>query len=162
MFKIITLENPILRKKNSNVDFNQFNSKELEKLIFEMKETMIKSGGIGLAAPQIGKNLKIFVIAEKILDANYYPTVFINPLIKPIGKEKTLMEEGCLSVPGIYGIVERPRKIKVSAFNELGEKIEFKFDLLLSRVIQHEYDHLEGILFIDKAKELYKQHLNKI
>lgn len=162
MLKILTLENPILRKKNSDIDFKKINSNDLEKLIKEMKEIMLKSGGVGLAAPQIGKNLKLFIIVEKILDTTLYPTIFINPVIKPVGKEKTLMEEGCLSVPGIYGIVERPKKIKVSALNELGEKMEFKADLLLSRVIQHEYDHLEGVLFIDKAKELYKQHLNKI
>jgi len=159
---IITEKNPILRQKASEVDLNQINPKDLIKLIKEMKKTMIKANGIGLAAPQIGKSLRIFVIAENILDKNYYPTTFINPEIKNQSKETILMEEGCLSVPGIYGIVERPKKIKVKAFNELGYKIEFTADLLLARVIQHEYDHLEGILFIDKAKELYKQNMNKI
>ncbi len=159
---IITEKNPILRQKAREIDFEQISKKDLLKLIKGMKETMAKADGIGLAAPQIGKSLRIFVIAENILDKNYYPTAFINPEIKKPSKETVLMEEGCLSVPGIYGIVERPRKIKIKAVNELGHKIEFKADLLLARVIQHEYDHLEGILFIDKAKELYKQNVNKI
>lgn len=148
--KIITGENnPILRQKSTPVE--HFN-KEIRDLITEMKQTMEQNNGIGLAAPQI--NVPIRVIVCEINDKFY---AFINPEIIKYSKKTSIMEEGCLSLPNIYGEVERPETIIIKAINQDGKKIKLKAFGLLSRVIQHEIDHLDGILFIDKAKNIIKE-----
>lgn len=116
-----------------------------------MIETMKAANGLGLAAPQVGKSLRVFVTGvEETISA------FINPEIKDFSREKTLFEEGCLSVRNIWGPVVRPKKLTIKAFNEEGKPIKIRAKGLLARVIQHEMDHIEGILFIDKAEELFE------
>ncbi|MEK7635580.1 MAG: peptide deformylase [Patescibacteria group bacterium] len=176
--KILTIANKkeekFLRQKTAEFDFKtyattageKFTRKQIEKLIKNMKITMEKAPGIGLSANQVGLNLKLFVaqIPETRLEKNgkeistkateFY--VIFNPEIKNFSKRKTIMEEGCLSVPGIFGEVERPEKITLSGFNKKGKKITLEAEGLLAKVFQHETDHLNGILFIDKAKNLKK------
>ena len=106
---------------------------------------------------QIQFNITIIYTA-KFTEKKFY--VVFNPKIIKSGEETTSLEEGCLSVPGIYGEVQRPDKITVMGFDESGKKIKFKINGLLARVFQHEIDHLNGGLFIDKAKELYKMEKN--
>lgn len=113
--------------------------------------TVKEAKGIGLAAPQVGHLLRIFTV--NIEDKIY---IFINPEIKDFGDDKIPFEEGCLSVPKIWGPVTRPKKLTIKALNENGEPVKIRAKGLLARVIQHEMDHLNGILFIDKAEKLYK------
>jgi len=148
--EIITGEkNPILRQKSLPVEHLD---KNVHFLIEEMRKTMEDNQGIGLAAIQVGKPERI-IICE--VNNKFY--AFINPIITKVSKETSVMEEGCLSLPGIFGEVERPEKITLRAINSTGEKIKIKAFGLLARVIQHEVDHLNGTLFIDKAKNIRRE-----
>ena len=144
---IITEGNPILREKAKEVNKDDIKSSEIEELISDMKETVESANGIGLAAPQVGKSLRLVII---FLDDK--KIALINPRIIKYSWLKECMEEGCLSVPQKFGSVKRPKSIKVKALDEYGEPIEFTAKKMLARVIQHEIDHLDGILFIDKIK----------
>jgi peptide deformylase len=146
---IITGENnPILRKKSQPVEHL---TKEIRLLINQMKIIMENNNGVGLAAPQVSISLRIIVCE---VENKFY--AFINPEIVKTSKQTATMTEGCLSLPNIYGEIERPEKIILKAINPEGEKIKIKVFGLLARVIQHEIDHLDGILFIDKAKNIVK------
>jgi len=107
---------------------------------------MLKLDGVGLAAPQIGKNIQLFVVNPK-LSKKY---IFINPEISKISKKTKTIEEGCLSMPGVYKKIPRAKSLKIKAIDETGKEFELKAKDLLARVIQHEIDHLNGILIIDK------------
>ena len=122
---------------------------EHEKIGRELIETLRKEDGIGLAAPQVGISERIFVIHV----GDREPLIFINPSILETSQEILKYEEGCLSLPGIYTDVLRPRAVKVQAWNEKGRPFTLEAEGLLARVILHEYDHLEGILFIDRISE---------
>jgi len=125
---------------------------DVRSLIEQMREVIKQNNGVGLAAIQIGEPTRIIVCE---IDDKFY--AFINPEIIKSFSETTVTEEGCLSLPNIYGEVERPKKISIKAINFDGKKIKMKVFGLLARVIQHEIDHLDGILFIDKAKNITKQ-----
>lgn len=147
MLNIITNPNPILRKKSQQVA--DLNSPEIQQLIPEMVETMLTADGVGLAAPQIGKNIRLVTIH---FEGETY--VMVNPLIVQKSFFKEWGEEGCLSVPGVAGQVKRPRAIKLHFVDENGKRRTLSAKKMLARIIQHEIDHLDGILFIDKAKKL--------
>lgn len=118
---------------------------------------MKTADGVGLAAPQIGEGVRLCVIDRRADEINLKnDLILVNPVWKKTSIKKDVMEEGCLSVPKTYGKVKRYTKIKADAINEKGEKISFTAADLLARVIQHEVDHLDGILFIDKAKDIYQ------
>lgn len=153
--KIETTPSPILRQKAKEV--SNIN-KKVKKLISDMKETMQKSGGIGIAAPQVGESLRIIVVELKGgkrkngEDMPTFPlTVCINPEIKKCSKETELGEEGCLSVPDIWGSVERFKDIEIIAEDENKQKFKISASDLIARVFQHEIDHLDGILYTDKV-----------
>lgn len=132
--------------------FKEFNKEALE-LIKDLKDTLYNSTGIGLAAPQIGINKKAIVID---LRDGMEPIALVNPeIIKSSGKQES--EEGCLSYPGYYGFLERPKKVVVRGINEKGQLVEYTAEELLCRAFCHEIDHLDGIMFTDKAYELYKE-----
>lgn len=116
-----------------------------------MIATMKKTNGVGLAAAQVGVSYRIFTV-----DVENKVMVFINPEVKDFSDDKVPFEEGCLSVQKIWGPVIRPKKLTVKALNENGEPIKIRAKGLLARVIQHEMDHLNGTLFIDKAEKLYE------
>ncbi|MFH1509052.1 MAG: peptide deformylase [bacterium] len=153
--KIITTKKPykdipeVLTKGTQ--DFKgDFASSDFKILIRDMKKTMHVKDGVGLAAPQINVSYKICVIATIDNDM-----VLVNPRIVWFSRKKESMEEGCLSVPDLFCPVTRAFKIKVKAYNEKGEKIKFKAEGMMARVIQHEVDHLNGILILkhcDKNK----------
>jgi len=134
----------LLRKKSRVVDEIK---PRILLLIKDMKETMYNSKGIGLAAPQVGILKRIVVI-----DIGNGPIALINPEIVDM-QELQVAEEGCLSIPGIQKNVERPEKVKVRALNENGEEIIIDGEGLLARALCHEIDHLDGVLFVDKALE---------
>ncbi len=149
MLQIITNPNPILRKKSLKIKEKEILSDEIQALIPEMVETMLKKDGVGLAGPQVGKNIRIIAIRHK--NGNL---VIFNPQIKKRSFSKEWGEEGCLSVPGKFGNVKRNKKVTLSYLNEKAENKVMEAEGLLARIIQHEIDHLDGILFIDKAKEI--------
>lgn len=144
----------ILRAENMMVtDYND----EFKQLIDEMNILMKKTNGIGLAAPQAGVN-KTFFITDAPGDKF---RVFVNPSIISTSVEEVMIEEGCLSIPGIYGEINRPRKVVVEAFDVEGVAFRLKTDGMLARVIQHESDHLRGVLFTDYLDEKVQKKLDK-
>jgi peptide deformylase len=163
---IIAYGSPILRKKSASVTQSY---PELEKLISTLFETMYHSKGVGLAAPQVGLNIRLFVIdAAPFSDDKEYSLserrelkqckkVFINPIILEENGEKWKFEEGCLSIPDIRGEVERHKEVLVEYYDEKWEKQTKVFSGIAARIIQHEYDHIEGILFIDYLSSLKKK-----
>ena len=156
MLQIITLPNEFLRKRSKEVDREFVLLKKTQKLIEQMLTTMKIADGVGLAAPQVGEGVRLCVINQTADEINLKnDLILINPVWKKTTIKKDIMEEGCLSVPKTYGKVKRYVKIKVDALNEKGEPISSPASDLLARVIQHEVDHLDGILFIDKAKDIY-------
>ena len=161
-------EEKFLRKKTAKFDFSKNGKKDIENLIGKMKSAMIKAHGIGLSANQINLDIQLFVAQMPKITNNQRSTTnnnkfyaIFNPEITKASKEKTTMEEGCLSVPEIYGEVERPENIILKGNNRYGKMIKIEASGLLSRVFQHEIDHLSGILFIDKAKNLHKTEINR-
>ena len=155
--KIITEPNPILRQKAELIALADLNTASLQNLIKNLVETMYQKDGVGMAAPQIGESIRLCVITKKYnpLDKKK-DLILINPCWEKISIFKSWDEEGCLSVPLTYGKVRRYRKIKVKAWDEEGKVLNFTADDFFARIIQHEIDHLEGILFIDKAKNLHE------
>lgn len=132
-----------------NADVNNFGTQELHTLIEVMVATMHKENGIGLAAPQIAVPLRIAVIAMK--DG---PLVMANPTISGMSKKGEIDEEGCLSVKGVFGLVDRAYSLHLHAYDAEGVPYETDAKGLFARVIQHEFDHLEGKLFIDRCSNL--------
>jgi len=137
--------NPILRKKSQPIEKIDENILKLAK---DMIETINKSNGIGLSACQVSKNIQMFVIIKELSKKQ----IFINPEIIKISKKSNIVEEGCLSVPGIYLPIKRAVSLKIKAFDENNKQFKLKATDLLSQAIQHEMDHLNGILITDHEK----------
>mgnify|MGYP001613219870 FL=1 len=154
ILKIIQEKNPILRKKAEPVKNPK--SPEIKELIADMIATMIEIKGVGLAAPQVGVSSRVFTanVDDKIF-------VFINPEVKDFSDDTVSFEEGCLSVQKVWGQIVRPKKLTVKALDENGKPFKIRTKGLLARVIQHEIDHLNGTLFIDKAEKLFAIEENK-
>ncbi|MFA5163487.1 MAG: peptide deformylase [Patescibacteria group bacterium] len=153
VLKIITHPNPILRKKSAEISLSKIKDPEIQKLLLDMEKTMIVKDGAGLAAPQIGKNIRLIVIAH-----NGKNLFLINPKITRRSWAQEIGEEGCLSVLGpqgeiIYGPVKRHKKVSCLYFDSQGQKQKLQAENLLARVIQHETDHLDGVLFIDRLEK---------
>jgi len=147
-------ENPenVLRQTCTEVKKSEFGSPELLDIISKMKKEAIHDkDGVAIAAPQIGIVKRIFVIAKRAYkgDAKWRPEVFINPTITDSSKKHKVVHEGCLSVRGVYGCTERAMNVTVTAYDEYGNKFSYGAGGLIAHIIQHEYDHLDGILFID-------------
>ena len=155
--KIRVYGDPVLRKKTDPVSV--FDD-ELAEFADGMVDTMLENKGIGLAAPQVGISKKIIVIDLSFGEAVDSVMILINPEISDSEGEVTI-EEGCLSIPGVYEEVVRPEKIRVHYRDIDGEKHETNADGMLARVIQHEVDHLEGILFVDRISTVKKQLMAK-
>ena len=134
----------------------QFSRAEFSKLVLTMRKVMKQANGIGLSANQIGLPYRMFVAQVPTIQGDQKFYTVLNPEIEKDGKEKVEQEEGCLSVVGTYGLVERPERVTLRGFDRNGKTVKIKAWGLLARVFQHEVDHLEGKLFIDKAKGLHK------
>jgi peptide deformylase len=154
LLNIIIEPNEILHQKTQELAQDKINTPEIRKLIKNMIETMNVKDGVGLAGSQVNVPLAICVIHKNFTLDKKEDLVLINPIWEKMSIIKEWEEEGCLSVPGIWGKVKRYKKIKVKAFNQKGEPLKFIADKYLARIIQHEVDHLNGILFISKAKNL--------
>jgi peptide deformylase len=141
---IITYPDPILEKKASKI--KDPGSQEIRELVFDMLETMEESGNaLGLAAPQVGRSVRLCIIK---LDGKTH--ILINPEIKSRSFKKEISEEGCLSFPGKFIPIKRHRKVKVMTLDRKGNEVMIKAEGMFSRALQHEIDHLDGILFIDR------------
>ncbi|HEY4516262.1 MAG TPA: peptide deformylase [Candidatus Paceibacterota bacterium] len=164
MDEIIQKENPILRKKSEEVLVGDIPSKKIQKIIASMKEALeSQEDGVAIAAPQIGKNLRIFVMSKRVfdlvgtkpqVDKPFGDAVFVNPKITKLSRKKIEQDEGCLSVRYLYGKVMRAEKATIEAYDECGKKFVSGGSGLVAQIFQHECDHLDGVLFIDKAKDL--------
>jgi len=154
MRHIVTYGEDVLKQSAAVIpDINQV----IKNLADEMLDAMYRGRGIGLAGPQIGESKRIFVCHIDGDEAR----VFINPSIVQTGLKEVNIEEGCLSVPGVYADVKRPANVRVQAWNEKGKPFTLDADGLLGRVILHEIDHLNGTLFIDHLTEKKRERLLK-
>ena len=170
ILNVVKYGNPVLRKKGERVESI---TPAIKALIADMFDTMREARGVGLAAQQVGQVLQITVIDVraatdrpstleldgKPADPNeFMPLVLINPEVRPVG-EPIAGPEGCLSFPEIYADIVRPESVDVAAMNEKGKRIQFRCGGLLARAVQHEADHLNGILFIDRMDSRTKSEL---
>ncbi len=152
VLKILTYPNEILRKPTESVSFPL--SKEMKKLTQDMIDTVRKADGIGLAAPQVGKSVKLIIINLEKMGLKLFPVY--NAKILKKGVRKVEIEEGCLSIPEVFGMVRRPKKVIIQGQNSDGEIIELTDEAWVSRVAQHEIDHINGKLIIDLIKKYTK------
>jgi peptide deformylase len=157
ILKVARLGHPVLRKKASEVDLKKISDPFFQKFIDDMIETMREYNGIGLAAPQVHESIRVCVIELPTENPRYKIKeganlqVFINPKVKILTKKTDENWEGCLSVPGMRGYVSRPNHIFVEYYDREGQKKELEAKGFLAVVIQHEFDHLDGILYVDKV-----------
>lgn len=159
IFPIVAYGDPVLKKRASEIGQDY---PDLDKLIDDMYETMYASNGVGLAAPQIGLSIRLFITdgapfeEEEVAD---FKEVFINPLIKEESGPKWKFNEGCLSIPNVREDVQRNEELYIEYYDRNWKLQKKTFDGLAARIIQHEYDHIEGILFTDRISPLRRRLL---
>lgn len=173
MVEIVQSDNPVLRKISKEIPPDSIKGKDIQKIIFDMNEALNSQyDGVAIAAPQIGLSLRMFIVSWKVFDEKYMSgqkidpeyelskknsnLIFINPIIKNISRDKKLMMEGCLSVRPLYGRVRRATRATIIAYDHNGKKFTKNGVGLLAEIFQHEVDHLNGILFTDKAKDIHE------
>lgn len=155
IMNIVTIPTPTLRDRSIEVTRDFVMLPETQQFIQDLVLTMYADDGIGIASPQVGNNIRICIIGREATPDKKHDLVLINPIWTKTSRRTDWDVEGCLSVPKIYGKVKRYTQIHVEALDAKGEKISFDATKFFARVIQHEVDHLDGILFIDKAKDTY-------
>lgn len=149
---IVTLGNEMLRQKAEPIE--EINE-EIVQLANDMIASLNPKEGIGLAGPQVGVMKRIFIVHVE----GDEPRVFINPSIIGTSQDEVFYEEGCLSIPGVWADIKRPSVIQVQAWNEKGKPFRVEAKGIMARVIQHEYDHLEGILFVDRLSDIKRSKI---
>jgi peptide deformylase len=157
LLKVARMGHPVLRSRGREIDRGELKQASIQKLIDDMIDTMHEYHGVGLAAPQIHEGLRIFVAAiapesDDPLSPADEPMVFVNPVVTAAGPEIVEDWEGCLSIPDVRGRVPRARTIRVTAMDRTGGKIDLASHDFPARVIQHETDHLDGVLFLDRMR----------
>lgn len=147
-FEVVLYPDPVLRRETADIEtFDE----ELRAIVDGMFARMFESKGVGLAAPQVGLSKRIFVLNDESDEAKPERNLtLINPTIKSRSGAKVKFEEGCLSLPGVYAEITRPDRCIVEAFDVDGNEFELEYDGFVSRIIQHEFDHLEGVLLVDR------------
>jgi len=158
ILKVARMGHPVLREKCQPIDPKQITGPAVQGLIRDMFATMVEYTGVGLAAPQVHQPVQL-AIAGGETDAEGHPKfrVLINPKVTVLDEDNRFgMYEGCLSLPGLRGWVERPAAIKVEAYDEKGNQIEFKLEGFPAVVVQHECDHLAGVLYVDRIEDMTK------
>ncbi len=167
MVTIVQSENKVLRQKAKEVPIGEITGKNIQKILKDMQKALLtQDDGVAIAAPQIGESLRIFVVSGRAFDidnGDYEENkeipkakdlICINPVITKLSRDKEEMDEGCLSVRYLYGKVKRSKKASIEAYDENGKKFKRGGSGLLAQIFQHETDHLEGVLFIDKARDV--------
>jgi peptide deformylase len=152
----------VLREKAEEIDINKVDKNELKQLVLDMFETMKNADGVGLAAPQIGRSIRLLIVNGSDIADSYpylknFKRVMINPIVLRQSEETMEYSEGCLSIPDVNCDIVRPKKIVVSFFDENLEKREEEFDEFACRMVQHEMDHLDGVVFVDRAAPIRKK-----
>lgn len=137
---------PALRQPSKELAVPDIASERVQKLVKDMVETMKLEDGVGIAAPQVGVNERVIIV-----ETGAGPEAFVNPIITRRSFTKVNSEEGCLSVPGVYGIVRRHKGVRVEAFDTDGKKVELDATGFPAIIFQHEIDHLDGVLFVDRV-----------
>lgn len=159
IYPIVMYGDPVLRTRAKDIEVGT----DLTQLIADMYETMHNASGIGLAAPQIGKGIRLFVVDGTVLEEEPgmqdFKRAFINPQILDETGTPWEYEEGCLSIPNIREKVARKEKLRIRYYNEEWKQVEEVYDAMKARIIQHEYDHLEGKMFVDYLPALKKRLL---
>lgn len=174
MLPIVQIGDPALRKISKEIKEDEILSDKTKKLLENLSLSLnSRDDGVGLSAPQIGINERVFVVSGKVFDKDwlenktnesdkkYHDEYFINPKIIKFSKKLSVAEEGCLSIPNTYGMVKRPSNVTIEYTDKDGNKKSRGAGGLLSRIFQHEIDHLDGILFIDKATDIKKSENTK-
>ncbi len=160
---IVIYGDPVLRKTCEPVEEID---RDVKNLVSDLTDTLKKARGLGLAAPQIGVSKRVFIVDLSVIDLTASLTVFINPEIVETSDEEVELEEGCLSFPGLYQKIIRPAKVTVRATDIDGNEFELQAEGMTARAILHEYDHLEGTLFIDRmtpfTRTMIKGKLKKL
>jgi peptide deformylase len=160
ILKVARMGHPVLRTPTEPLERGDIRNPVVQRLIDDMMDTMVEYHGVGLAAPQVHESLRLFVIAfdptqpEPGEDDDIEPFAIVNPEITPVGDEMVEDWEGCLSIPDIRGRVPRLKALALRAQNRRGERIELQLQNFKARVIQHETDHLDGVLFFDRMTSL--------
>jgi peptide deformylase len=154
ILKIARMGHPILRQQAKPIDPQEITGPEVQLLIRDMLETLVEYNGVGLAAPQVHVSRRLVICAgEEDEEGRMQVRVLINPKLTPTTEETFGMYEGCLSLPGLRGYVERPAAVTVEAFNEKGEQVTYELSGFPAAVIQHECDHLDGVLYVDRLQD---------
>ncbi len=148
---LVTVPTPTLRERSTEVDLHAISTPEFQTFLDDLIETMFVEDGVGIAAPQVGRNERICIVHE-----HGGAKVYINPEIAKMSETTQESEEGCLSVPGVWGMVTRAKKVTFRALDRHGRQVEFDAKGFMATVYQHEVDHLDGILFVDKATKIVK------
>ncbi|MFA0961441.1 peptide deformylase [Roseivirga sp. BDSF3-8] len=159
IYPIVLYGDPVLRKKGENLEKDEIDVKQLAE---DMFETMYQANGVGLAAPQIGKSIRMFVVDGDPMEepeTEQFKRVFINPEILEEEGDEWGFDEGCLSIPGVREEVFRTERIRIRYFDENWEEHEETLEGVAARIVQHEYDHIEGVLFTDHLAPLKKRLL---
>lgn len=153
--KVALMGNPILRKKAAPIPVEAIQTEAVQQLVVDMVETMHEYDGQGLAAPQVHESVQMVVMLWNF-DPEAEPElkVLINPKIKPLTEKASSYWEGCLSVPGLRGLVSRPNRISVEAYDQNAKPLKFEAEGFAATVVQHECDHLEGTLYVDRIQDL--------
>lgn len=154
LLKIARMGHPVLLQPAAPVA--DATAPEIRRLIADMKETMLDAGGIGLAAPQVHVGLRLFTYRGP-----QGPAALVNPVLQPLGEETEAAWEGCLSIPGLRGLVSRPRRIRFRGIDENGEVVEGEAEGLAARVMMHETDHLDGVLYPMRMQDLSQFGFNE-
>jgi peptide deformylase len=161
---IVQVGHPVLRERAKEVTREQLGTPEFQALIARMTEAMRQAPGVGLAAPQLGVSLRVFVLEdraelqtsltrEELAERERVPVplrVIVNPVVTPVGEERVTFFEGCLSVSGYAALVERWREVEVSGLDEKGEPVRWRVRGWPARILQHEVDHLDGVVYVDR------------
>ncbi len=151
ILNIVTDGDPVLRKRAAEVEIKELSTPKFKKFLEDMLETMYAANGIGIAAPQVGESVRVF-----IAESGKGPIALINPVFTKKSWKLLKGEEGCLSVPGKFDKVLRHKSLSVEAFTTNGQHIAFTAEGFFARVLQHEMDHLDGLLYVDRVKEQKK------
>jgi peptide deformylase len=158
ILKVARMGHPVLRTRAQAIERSAIKSAPVQRLIDDMMDTMAEYHGVGLAAPQVHESLRVFVVAfdpsqsEPAEDQPGEPFAIINPEITPLGEDIVEDWEGCLSIPDIRGRVPRLRELRLRAHDRKGERFDLRLQNFQARVIQHENDHLDGVLFFDRMR----------
>ncbi len=160
--RIIRMGHPLLRQPARALDPEELSSDVLHRLVADMIDTLHDYGGVGLAAPQVAEPVRLAIVELSGGPSRYGPlpqvplTVFVNPTIEVLDGESAGFWEGCLSVPGLRGFVERPQHIRVKALDLSGRPLDMTFEGFPATVFQHEFDHLDGTLYVDRITDTTK------